>query len=202
MVRQIHIAVLECDTPVAPIVASRGTYGDIFQQLLDSGLSRLGTNNSDVQYLVTKWDVVTAQAYPNIDEVDAFLISGSSEYIKQIILFGMQLTLQEHTAYNDEPWIAKLVEYVSGPLKTGSKPVVGICFGHQIIWRALGAELGGNPAGWEISVSDVQLSEDGQRLFGIPNLVCTPGGYSIQVPNTSLTACIVAHPPDAQRCSS
>ena len=79
MSRQLHIAVLECDTPVAPVLASRGTYGDIFQQLLDEGLSSLGLSGRGVQFRISKWDVVIAQSYPDLSEVDALLISGSSK---------------------------------------------------------------------------------------------------------------------------
>lgn len=43
---------------------------------------------------------------------------------------------------------------------------IGVCFGHQIIGRALGAPLGRSTRGWETSVTDVKLSEEGVRIFG------------------------------------
>lgn len=50
--------------------------------------------------------------------------------------------------------------------------VVGICFGHQIIGRALGARVGRSPEGWEIAVDEINLTETGKELFGKEVLVC------------------------------
>ncbi|KAK5078164.1 hypothetical protein LTR51_000350 [Lithohypha guttulata] len=48
--------------------------------------------------------------------------------------------------------------------------VIGVCFGHQIVARALGVEVGRNPDGWEAAVNNVQLSKKGQELFRVDNL--------------------------------
>jgi GMP synthase-like glutamine amidotransferase len=79
--------------------------------------------------------------------------------------------LAEHTSFADDAWIVALVEYVKKVLTTTKIPVVGICFGHQIIGRALGAKVGVSPGGWEISVDKIDLSEEGQKLLGVPSLV-------------------------------
>ena len=44
-------------------------------------------------------------------------------------------------------------------------PIVGICFGHQILARALAGQVSRRPAGWEISVDRVELNETGRRLL-------------------------------------
>lgn len=49
--------------------------------------------------------------------------------------------------------------------------ILGLCFGHQIVGRALGAEGAKSDKGYEMSVCDVQLSEVGHRIFGKPELV-------------------------------
>jgi GMP synthase-like glutamine amidotransferase len=48
---------------------------------------------------------------------------------------------------------------------------IGVCFGHQIIGRALKAGVGRNPDGWEAAVNDVQLSEKGKEIFGVDKIV-------------------------------
>ncbi|KAH8658037.1 Aldehyde/histidinol dehydrogenase [Xylariales sp. PMI_506] len=149
MIRPVRIAVLECDVPVPAVQASRGSYGDVFRDLLEKGLCGLRSEGEGVQLELTKWDVVTAQSYPDIENVDALLLTGS-----------------KHTAFEDKPWILKLIGYVKNVLETTTKPVVGICFGHQIIGRAMGAKVGVSPGGWELSVDEFHLSTEGQNLLG------------------------------------
>lgn len=87
------------------------------------------------------------------------------------------LTYVGHDSFTDAPWILKLVKYVSEALKTGRIRIIGICFGHQIIGRAMGVQVGRNTDGWEAAVHDVQLTKTGQELFKLKNLVsrdCLP----------------------------
>lgn len=49
--------------------------------------------------------------------------------------------------------------------------VIGVCFGHQIVARALGAKVGRNPDGWEAAVNDVQLTPKGQEIFRLKDMV-------------------------------
>lgn len=52
--------------------------------------------------------------------------------------------------------------------------ILGICFGHQIIGRALEVKVGRSDVGWEIAVCDMDLTEQGKKLFGKDKLVrCT-----------------------------
>ena len=49
--------------------------------------------------------------------------------------------------------------------------IIGVCFGHQIVGRAMGARLGRNERGWEASVVDVDLTPKGKEIFGKDTLV-------------------------------
>lgn len=44
---------------------------------------------------------------------------------------------------------------------------MGVCFGHQIVGRAMGAKVGRNEggSGWEVSVTDVHLTTEGKKVF-------------------------------------
>lgn len=64
-----------------------------------------------------------------------------------------------------------LVDYIKHVLESTDKKVVGICFGHQIIGRALGADVNHSPGGWELSVGSIDLNEQGQKFLGSPSLV-------------------------------
>ncbi|KAL9007720.1 MAG: hypothetical protein Q9173_007077, partial [Seirophora scorigena] len=72
-----------------------------------------------------------------------------------------------HDSFADVPWTNQLVAYVRQILAQARVRLVGVCFGHQIVGRAMGARVGRNddPAGWEVSVTDVDLTAEGQKVF-------------------------------------
>lgn len=76
MTRILRVAVIECDTPIPPVQTKLGNYGDMFERLLQRGVQVSGNSTVDIQ--VSKWNVVDNPVYPNPDECDAFLLSGSS----------------------------------------------------------------------------------------------------------------------------
>jgi len=75
-----------------------------------------------------------------------------------------------HDSFANTPWINTLVDYTAKILSETTVRVIGVCFGHQIVGRALKAKVGRNPDGWEAAVNDVQLSEKGKEVFGVNKL--------------------------------
>ncbi|KAF2010901.1 class I glutamine amidotransferase-like protein [Aaosphaeria arxii CBS 175.79] len=151
MVALLRIAILECDKPVDPILQQRGTYGDIFEQLFDRTAS--GSIKANLpEWKFSKYDVVDRQIYPSLDKIDGLLLTGS-----------------KHDSFADLPWISQLVDYVRAAFNA-RKPIVGICFGHQILARAMGAEVGRDSSGWEVSVDKIHLTDTGISLFGKESL--------------------------------
>ena len=69
------------------------------------------------------------------------------------------------SAYDDKPWIVALLQWIERAYGLGAK-MMGVCFGHQVIARALGGEVrpyeGGFGAG--VRVSSV-IDEPMQRYF-------------------------------------
>jgi hypothetical protein len=74
----LRIAILQCDTPPPDVVALYGAYDRIFTTLLEKAATGLGLDpKTDLE--LSAFEVVTAQEYPNLENIDAVLISGSSE---------------------------------------------------------------------------------------------------------------------------
>jgi GMP synthase-like glutamine amidotransferase len=63
------------------------------------------------------------------------------------------------------------VDFAKQVLEHPRVRAIGVCYGHQIIGRALGAPVGRSNVGWEVSVIPVDLSEEGKRLIKQDKLV-------------------------------
>ena len=73
-----RIAVLECDTPLAHTRAKYGSYGGVFISLLQAGAEASKIPSQDLK--ISTWDVVNEEKYPELENIDAILITGSSMY--------------------------------------------------------------------------------------------------------------------------
>ncbi|TAQ91580.1 hypothetical protein B7494_g50 [Chlorociboria aeruginascens] len=146
----LRIAILETDTPLESIRAKHGTYGEIFTRLLQSAADGLShpALSSTAGLALTSWDVVTEQRYPRLEDIDAILMSGS-----------------KHNSYDNDAWILKLVAFVKGVLDQERVRIIGVCFGHQIVGRAMGVKVARSD-GWELSVTAMDLTKKGQEIFG------------------------------------
>lgn len=86
------------------------------------------------------WDLyrLTAGEFPRDDDVlryDGFVITGSC-----------------NDAHSDDDWICQLLRLLRS-LDSLKKKVLGVCFGHQILSRALGGKTGRANKGWDIGVT-------------------------------------------------
>lgn len=70
-----------------------------------------------------------------------------------------------------DPWIAEELVFIQAAL-TKSIPVVGVCFGSQMITRALGTSVTPG-ACFEIGMVSVTLSDDGQQDPVFQSMSCT-----------------------------
>ncbi|KAL4281444.1 hypothetical protein GQ457_03G003960 [Hibiscus cannabinus] len=98
------------------------------------------------------WDVfkVANGEFPDDDEIadfDGFVITGSC-----------------NDAHGNDAWICKLIALLNR-LDSLNKKVLGICFGHQILSRALGGKTGRALSGWDIGVTSIHLSSSSSKLF-------------------------------------
>ncbi|MBS1303932.1 type 1 glutamine amidotransferase [Loktanella sp. SALINAS62] len=98
-----------------------GDYADLFQRLLD------GQGFDFVTY-----DVVDMRFPDSVRDCDGWLLTGS-----------------KHGAYEDHAFIAPLETFIRDAY-AARVPMVGICFGHQIIAQALGGTVEKYAGGWAV----------------------------------------------------
>ena len=77
--------------------------------------------------------------------------------------------------------------------------VIGVCYGHQIVGRALGAKVARSEGGaWEVSVCQVNLTEKGKELFGGKDTLVGKNFPRHTLGEIMLILGLAEHPPNAQ----
>lgn len=119
--------------PVAPqLVGHFGEYGDIFARYL-----------AGRGFTFRVWDVTAMELPTDPRECDGWLITGS-----------------RYGAYEDHPWIAPLEDFIRA-VHAQKRPMVGVCFGHQIIAKALGGRVEKFAGGWSVGRVEYELAGGG-----------------------------------------
>ena len=128
----MKLGILKTDAVRSEWVPDFGEYPDMF-------ISLLGKVDPDLEFRV--YDVEQGEYPADIDEVDAYLITGSKSSV-----------------YDDKPWIATLMAFVR-ELDHRRKKLVGICFGHQLVAQALGGKTEKSPKGWGVGLHTHSFNE-------------------------------------------
>ena len=84
---------------------------------------------------------VTRDSFPaSVDDYDGYLVTGSP-----------------CSVHDDDPWIGQLEEFARTATARG-KRVIGSCFGHQLLAKAFGGEVGPNEHGWLVGNFAVRIA--------------------------------------------
>jgi GMP synthase (glutamine-hydrolysing) len=81
------------------------------------------------------------EALPDPRAISAVVVTGSSAMVT-----------------DREPWSERTAEWLRDAVVAGT-PVLGICYGHQLLAHALGGTVADNPRGRHIGTIDVRLTE-------------------------------------------
>ena len=129
----VVIGILNADEVRPTLKAEYGDYPAMFTRLLTA---------VDPTIQTIAYDVFTGE-YPNdIDEVDAYIMTGC-----------------RYSVYEEQTWIKRLGQFVID-LDTRKKKLIGICFGHQMVAHFLGGETRKSAQGWLVGIQHCTLQQD------------------------------------------
>lgn len=131
----MKIGILQAGHAPPAMVDARGDYTQMYSEML-------GPDDFDYQ----TWSVVDMDFPDGPEDADGWLISGS-----------------KHGAYEDHPFIRPLEDLIRKITASG-RPLVGVCFGHQIIAQALGGIVKKFDGGWSIGQQTYDIQGDPVQL--------------------------------------
>lgn len=140
---ELPLSIWVTGEPVAPAAERAGSFADMIRRM--TGAAWTGA-----------WSVVDATdegvRLPGADDVAGVIITGSPARIADQL-----------------PWMVR-VQSAIRDLVAQDVPVLGICFGHQLLGAALGGRSGPNPRGREIGTVTLQLEREDPVVAGPPTL--------------------------------
>jgi len=134
-----RIAILKVGTTLPSLISQKGD----FEDWISAGMELA----KDEKIVI---DVQNGAALPAYEELTGTVITGS------------HANVTEH-----HKWSERLAEWLPGAVERRI-PILGICYGHQLLAYALGGEVGDNPKGWEFGTIDIHLTSaaHGDALLG------------------------------------
>ena len=129
----MKIGVLQTGTVAPELSDEHGSYVTMFERMLQ---------RADPSFTAMLWDVNEKHEIPaSPQEAEGWIITGS-----------------RHGVYEDHPWIDPLKEFLR-TTHAAQVPMVGVCFGHQILAEALGGAVAKSDRGWGCGIHEYTLRD-------------------------------------------
>lgn len=121
----MNIGLLQCDDVADDLQARHGSYPDMIRSLLQA---------ADPRIQLTVFACHQGQFPQQASGMDGWITTGS-----------------KCGANDDADWIKQLADFMRA-LWQAKQPLVGICFGHQLMAKSLGGQVVRSPRGWGLGV--------------------------------------------------
>lgn len=129
----MKIGILQTGTVPGDLSERYVSYATMFERLLQK---------ADPGFSVSLWDVNKQHEIPASPfDAEGWIITGS-----------------RHGVYEDHPWIEPLKTFLRDA-HAARAPLVGVCFGHQILADALGGKVEKSDRGWGCGVHEYRVVE-------------------------------------------
>jgi len=133
----MKLGILQCDHVQAGLQPDFGDYPAMFEHAL---------NTAGIPLDIHFYAVIDGEFPDDVHACDVYMSSGSK--------WGVN---------DDQPWIRQLELFIQD-LYSAGKGFVGICFGHQLIARALGGEVQKAENGWGVGIAHTSLVNNRQWM--------------------------------------
>lgn len=167
----MRIGILETGRNREHLTTRHGTYVDMFGALL---------RNADPSLEFTSYAALDDERPASIHECDAWLLTGS-----------------RYTAFDRLPWMIRLEELLR-EMMAARKPIIGICFGHQILAQAMGGKVERAEVGWGLGPHLYSLHEPSAWMKEAPEAICLNAVHQDQVTAAPEGATVIASSPFCQ----
>lgn len=157
------LGILVTGEPVEPVKRARGSFTDLFRAVLEPRWP-----GAIVELDARRFEL------PDAKDFAALVVTGSAASVTE-----------------RSPWILAaervLVEFVAAGV-----PTLGVCFGHQLLGRALGGDVQQNPRGREIGTVETELCADDPLFADLPRRVSVNMSHVDSVVALPLGARVIA----------
>lgn len=164
----MKIGILETGEVAPELRADHGDYPSMFERLLVA-------QDPALEFETVR--VVAGERPGAPANADAWLVTGS-----------------RHGVYDALPWMAPLKAFLRACI-AARVPVVGVCFGHQILAEALGGRVEKSDRGWGVGVQDYALVHRPVWLAGAPDVMSVGAMHQDQIVDMPPGATVLARTP-------
>lgn len=150
-VGKVSVGILKTGQPPAAVGNGFGDYPAMFRKLL-----------GEDAYHWTTYAVDEGQLPEASDACDAYIVTGSASGV-----------------YEPLPWIGPAMAFLN--TAKGRVPLVGVCFGHQLMAQAFGGKVIKSPKGWGVGQNSYEVRAAQSWMAGEGGPIRLPASHQDQV---------------------